>query len=169
MSDNRYSITGVVMEIFPLRVISNYFKKTPVKIRTSDIDFTGKVNERHIIIDFVNDDIHLLESIKAGYTVQIQFLIDGRDLKTKEGKEFNITALVGFDIVVISAGDDATKEDKDAVITANGLEHKEIIMAAKIDEVIRQNFDNYKVEDPLFGDIGKKQDEPINSFDPLPF
>ena len=171
MSDNRYPITGVVVEVYAKRVISSKFSKRQVKIRFTDLDFTGQVNERKVMIEFINEDMRFLDLVKPGYVVQIQFLVDGRDLINKtDGRPFNITALVGFDLVVLSAGDDATAEDRNAKITPEGLEYKEIVMAAKIDQVINQSLNEFQVEDPNFGVLKpKEENEQQTIFGDLPF
>lgn len=171
MSDNnRYIITGTVMEVdSETRVISQYFKKRQCKIRVSDIDFTGKICEKKIKIDFNNEDTDFLNFVKVGYTIQVRFLLDGRDY-TKDGKTFNFTVPVGFDLVIISKGDDSTEEDKNAVITNDGLQYKQNITIASIDDVIIGNIDKFQIaEDPLFGDIGKKNENKPDNIDKLPF
>lgn len=170
--DNRHVMTGVIIDVDKnTNVISQYFSKRQCKIRFSDTDFTGKLMERKVKLEFQNDDCEMLNVVKEGYTVQIRYFIDGRDV-VKDGKTFNFTALVGYDLVILSNGDDATQEDKNAVITPEGLEYKQEIKATSIDDVIRANLNKFQIEeDPLFGDIGKKdeqKDKQLN-FTDLPF
>jgi hypothetical protein len=170
--DNRYIISGEVIELDEFaKVISPYFKKRQCKIRKSDVDFTGKICERKIRIDFQNDDVDLLNIVEVGYIVQIRFLLDGRDV-TKNDQIYNFTAPVGYDVVVLSTGAKATEEDKNAVITGDGMQYKPIITLASIDDAIRANIDKYtNNEDPLFGKLEKKEDGKDKSpiFDDLPF
>jgi len=124
MDENRYEMTGVITEIGETKQYSPFFKKCECKLRISDIDFTNKIVERKIKFGFINDNCELIEMCKIDDSVTIKFYIDGRDIE-KDGKVFNFTSNIGYDIVIINSPSRTTDEDRKSVVTAEGLVYKE--------------------------------------------
>jgi hypothetical protein len=119
MEENRFPLTGTVIEIGETRQTSAYFRKREFKLRFTDIDFNGKVVERFPKFSLINDNCELFDAIKVDMLIQIRFYLDGRDY-VKEGKSMNFTSAVCYDVVVVN-DPQGSDEDKKAVITENGL------------------------------------------------
>ena len=171
--DNRYPITGVVVDIGPKKNHSQYFSKQMFKIRISDTDFANKITQRIIRFDTVNENMKFLDSVRLNDLVKIDFYIDGRDYD-KDGSILNFTSLICYNLEILSSESRDTKEDKEAVITGDGKDYTTVYKPATDEDLSK-----YMVGADTFVEIPKgnntesfqKTDEfPINDvFDKLPF
>lgn len=168
---NRYPITGVVTEITETRQFSPYFKKRECKIRISDTDFTGKIVERKIKFGFINEFCEMLDMVRIDDTVQMQFYIDGRDV-VKDNQLYNFTNLIAYDVIVLNSPERATDEDRNALITKDGLvfeepQEKEVSIA----DVMNASYEKFMIEpdDMPIEKEEKKDSDNKQVFEDLPF
>jgi hypothetical protein len=155
MTDNRFSLTGTLVFIGESLLINPYFTKRECKIRFSDSNLNGQIVERRVKIEFQNDKCDLLDGARVEDVVQIDFYMDGKDVK-KIDKEYNFTMPVGYDIIIMNSPSRSTEESRNAVITKDGLEYKE-----EAKEVIIEDLMGVKKE--------IKKDNKDNGFSDLPF
>jgi hypothetical protein len=166
--ENRYPITGTITEIEEVKQLSPYLRKCNFKIRFTETDFANKIQERVIKLTTINDYNEEITKCKVDDLVSILFYVEGRDYN-KDGKIINFTNLIAYKIDILSSSSRDTKEDKDAIITNEGREYKQVIKPA-IDEQLA----GYMVEgDPLVsfpeGPGGEKEVKNNIDIDPLPF
>ena len=117
--ENRVPISGTVVEMYEMKVISSYLRKREFKIRHTDTDFKGGIVERIIKFALINQDVPLLDTVRIDDTVVVSYYIDGRDY-TKEDKIVNYTSLVCYEIEVTSSRSRDTKEDGDYAVIRGG-------------------------------------------------
>ncbi len=160
--ENTYQITGTVIEIGEVKVLSQYFSKREFKIRYTDIDFKNKVKENKILFNIQNEDITTLPAIKVDDNIRVKFYIDGRDFNKKDGSGMiNFATLVCFDIEVLSSPSRDTDKDRNAVITNEGKVYKDPLIAATMEElaglVVKK--EEEKVDDGLLAAWDAKKDK----------
>jgi len=170
MDENRYPMTGVIIEIGESKQYSPYFKKRECKLRISDTDFTGKIVERKIKFGFINENCELLDMVRLDDTVTVKFYIDGRDIE-KDGKVSNFTSNVVFDLVIINSPSRTTDADRKAVVTADGLVFKEPEKEATINDLMNIDYNKFLVDpDPnIIIPEPNKNDDMKMVFGDLPF
>ena len=166
--ENRYPITGTITEIEEVKQLSPYLRKCNFKIRFTETDFANKIQERVIKLTTINDYNEEIVKCKVDDLVSILFYIEGRDFN-KDGKIINFTNLIAYKIDILSSSSRDTKEDKDAIITNEGREYKQVIKPATDEELA-----GYMVEgDPLVsfpeGPGGEKEVKKNIEVDDLPF
>jgi len=170
MDDNRYKLTGVIIEIGEGKQYSPYFKKRECKLRISDTDFTNKIVERKIKFGFINENCDLLEMVRLDDTVTISFYIDGRD-NEKDGKIFNFTSNVGYDMIIINSPSRSNETDRKSIVTPEGLIFKEPEKEATIKDLMNIDYNKFLVDpDPDMIVPGPdKNDDMKTVFGDLPF
>ena len=146
MEENRFPMTGTVVELTETKQISQYFRKREFKLRFSDVDFTGKVVDRLAKFVLINDSCSKFDNVAVDDIIQIMWYLDGRDY-VKDGKTLNFTSCVCYEVDIISSPTRATDEDKNAVITPEGLQYKE--KEATIEDAIRAGSFLEGKDDPL--------------------
>lgn len=159
MDENKFLLTGVLIWMDDTKIFSPYFKKRDFKIRISDVDFRGNTVERKIKLTVHNDNCEMLEDTRIDDVIQVKFYIDGKDV-IKDGKEYNFTTLVGYDIIVINSVSRSTQEMREAVITKEGLLFESGAKEVTIEDMMlgKKHEEEFPVE--------IKTEEP---FDDLPF
>jgi hypothetical protein len=159
--DNRFELTGVVIEVGEVKVLTQDFSKTEFKIRYTDTDFKNKIKENKVLLNIQNEDIENLPKIMIDDTIRVKFYIDGRDFNKKDGSGImNFTTLVCFDIEILSSPSRDTDKDRNAVITKEGKVYKDPLVAATMEElaglVVKKE---EKVDDGLLAAWDAKKDK----------
>lgn len=148
MENNRYKITGTITEIYEINAVSQYFRKREFKLKISDTDFTGKIMERIMKFAFVMDNCELLNYAKVGDVVDLKFYIEGRDY-IKDNKNLNFTSNIAYELLIINSPSRTTTEDRNAVLTNDGLVYKDPVKEATVEDLIRSGSFLIDADDPL--------------------
>lgn len=124
MEDNRFKLEGSVTLIEEIKQLTQYLRKRTFKIRFSDTDFAGKIQERIIKFDTINAGTMLLDNICVDDLVKVEFYVEGRDYPKEEGIILNFTSLIAYNIEIISSANRDTQEDKEAIHSDLGRVYK---------------------------------------------
>jgi hypothetical protein len=155
--DITFSLTGTVIEIGEVKILSQYFSKREFKIRYTDTDFKNKIKENKVLLNVQNEDLTLLDMVKLDDLIRIKFYIDGRDIMKKDQSGMiNFTTLICYDIEILSSPTRDTNKDRDAVITNEGKIYKDPLVAATMEELAGLVV---KKEDGLLDAWDKKKDK----------
>jgi len=124
MEDNRFKLEGSVTLIEEIKHLTQYLRKRTFKIRFSDTDFAGKIQERIIKFDTINAGTMLLDNVCVDDLVKVEFYIEGRDYTKENGVVLNFTSLIAYNIEIITSSNRDTQEDKEAVKSELGRVYK---------------------------------------------
>jgi hypothetical protein len=134
--ENTFELSGVVIEIGEVKVLSPYFSKREFKLRYTDMDFKNKIKENKVLFNIQNEDISNLPSMMIDDNVRVKFYVDGRDIMKKDQSGMlNFTTLVCFDLEILSSPSRNTDEDRNAVITNSGKIYKDPLVSATDEEL----------------------------------
>ena len=77
-----YKLKGTITGVFPIEQITDRFSKSVIWLKTDE------QYPQQIEIQFVNQNAYLVDNVKAGDTVEVQFGIQGK-FSEKNGKVYN--------------------------------------------------------------------------------
>ena len=77
-----YKVKGTITDVFPTEQITDRFSKSAIWLKTDE------QYPQQIEIQFVNQNADLVDNVKAGDTVEVQFGIQGK-FSEKNGKVYN--------------------------------------------------------------------------------
>ena len=77
-----YKVKGTITDVFPTEQITDRFSKSAIWLKTDE------QYPQQIEIQFVNQHAALVDNVKAGDTVEVQFGIQGK-VSEKNGKVYN--------------------------------------------------------------------------------
>ena len=153
--DITFPLTGTVIEIGEVKVLSPYFSKREFKLRFTDTDFKNKIKENKIVLNVQNEDMQLLDAVRIDDMVNLRFYIDGRDfMKKDQSGMINFTTLVCYQIDIISSPSRNTDADRNAVITGEGKIYKDPLAPATDEQLA-----GIAPAEPLLADWEKKKDK----------
>lgn len=154
--ENTYPLTGTVIEIGEVKVLSPYFSKREFKLRYTDTDFKNKIKENKILLNVQNEDMALLDAVRIDDIVNIRFYIDGRDIMKKDQSGMlNFTTLVCYEIDILSSPSRNTDADRNAVISNEGKTYKDPLIASTDEQLAGI----IPTQDPLLDAWDKKKDK----------
>lgn len=134
--ENTFPLTGTVIEIGEVKVLSPYFSKREFKLRYTDTDFKNKIKENKILLNVQNEDMELLDAVRVDDIVNIRFYIDGRDIMKKDQSGIiNFTTLVCYQIDILSSPSRNTDADRNAIITNDGKTYKDPLVPASDEQL----------------------------------
>jgi len=183
--ENIYPITGTVIEIGEVKVLSQYFSKREFKLRWTDTDFRNKIKENKGLFNVQNEDMQLLDTVRVDDVIRIKFYIDGRDIMKKDQSGMmNFTTLVCYDLEILSSPTRDTKADKEAVITKEAKVYKDplspatdeqlagLVTATELEDIFNKKKDKYGLnEEPNTGaesiksKILSKEEDPFSNIE----
>ena len=163
--DNRFPFTGVVTEISEMKRMTNYFVKREFKLSYSDVNSGGNIVQLNAKFAFHNDDIILADDMRIGDIVTIGFFVDGRDVTSRDGKQYNFTSLVAYEVSIVSSPSRDGSKEREAVIKPEGRDIKKEEKAVT-DEQLAGIF----AQDPLLQEWEqKRKTDVVEKEDDLPF
>jgi hypothetical protein len=153
--DRVFDLTGIVIEIGEIKLLSQYFSKREFKIRYTETDFKNKIKENKVQFNIQNEDIEKLDTVRVDDEVKVLWYVDGREFNKKDGSGImNFTTLVCYDIEILNSPTRSTEKDRNEVVTDKGKEFKDPLKEATVEElagVVKQ--------DPLLDEWDKKKDK----------
>jgi len=86
MEENKFQIVGVVEKKFPIKEVSNTFRKQEFLLVIEDFDYKGDPNEEFVKFQCVQNMVTRLAEISEGNKVVVEYKLTGRKWENTEKK-----------------------------------------------------------------------------------